>query len=434
MIEREKETVGSGGLLCDEMGLGKTLSTVSLLLNKPVAHTLILGPLAVLDQWAAVVKTTALALFLIVGGTWTQVHGSVRRGRVYIANYEKLIFNSKLFKEISWGRLVCDEAHMIRNYKSKKFIAIKKLKFTHKWFLTGTPIVNRIQDLGALMRLLIRANPKTATTEKAVEWMGLYALQRTTSQLRESLTLCPEPIVHKHQLEFKTEEEAVFYRGVQGILAEALEELMSQDRMDMIMFLALLIRLRQLSTHPQVYIESRRKQLGKAYKRGDWVGDSTKTEAIVNILKEDAEPHGFVIFCHFNEEINVLKERLEREGANVFVYNGSMSAAQRTAVIEETKEVSDKNVVLLAQIQTAGTGLNLQHMDRVIFTSPWWTAALMDQAVGRVVRLGQGKQVHVHHLALVEEQTINIDEYINERVEGKRDLCAQLLAAANHDL
>lgn len=434
MIEREKETVGSGGLLCDEMGLGKTLSTVSLLLNKPVAHTLILGPLAVLDQWAAVIKTTSLALFLMVGGVWKKVHGSVRRGRVYIANYEKLVFCISQFKLIQWDRLVCDEAHMIRNYQSKKFIALKKLKFTHKWFLTGTPIVNRVQDLGALMRLLIRANPKAATTEKAVEWMGRYALQRTTSQLRESLTLCPEPIVHKHALEFKTEEEAIFYRGVQGIIAEALEELMEQDRMDMIMFLALLIRLRQLSTHPQVYIESRRKQLGKAYKREDWVGDSTKTEAIVNILNEDAEPHGFVIFCHFNEEIAILKERIEREGALVFVYNGSMSAAQRTAVIEETKILTDKNVVLLAQIQTAGTGLNLQHLDRVIFTSPWWTAALMDQAVGRVVRLGQEKQVHVHYLSLVEEKTINIDAYINERVESKRDLCTQLLAAANHDL
>jgi SNF2 family DNA or RNA helicase len=92
------------------------------------------------------------------------------------------------------------------------------------------------------------------------------------------------------------------------------------------------------------------------------------------------------------------------------------------------------HVVLLAQIQTAGTGLNLQFMDRIIFTSSWWTAALMDQAVGRIVRLGQKKQVHVHHLTLKEDEAINIDEYINERVEVKRDLCTELLAAANHSL
>jgi SNF2 family DNA or RNA helicase len=434
MIERENETIGSGGLLCDEMGLGKTFSTIGLFLNKKVENTLILGPLAVLDQWAAAIKKTSIALFVVEKGVWKHVHGFARHGCVYIANYEKLIFIPSQFKAISWDRLVCDEAHMIRNYKSEKFIALKKLKFKHKWFLTGTPIVNRVQDLGALMRLLIRANPLAATTQKGIEWMGQYALQRTTEQLRESLTLCPEPIVHSHHLDFKTEEEASFYRGIQGKLAEALQQLMEQDRMDMIMFLALLTRLRQLSTHPQVYISSRRKQLGKAYTREDWVGDSTKTEAIVNILNEDAEPHGFVIFCHFNEEIQILKERLQEEGAVVYEYNGSMTPAQRTAVIEQTKKVTDKNVVLLAQIQTAGTGLNLQHLDRVIFTSPWWTAALMDQAVGRVVRLGQEKQVHVHYLALVEEETINIDSYINERVETKRDLCTQLLAAANHEL
>jgi uncharacterized membrane protein len=58
----------------------------------------------------------------------------------------------------------------------------------------------------------------------------------------------------------------------------------------------------------------------------------------------------------------------------------------------------------------------------------------MDQAVGRVVRLGQKEQVHIHHISLKEEEemSINIDDYINERVETKRELCTQLLAAAKH--
>jgi hypothetical protein len=73
-------------------------------------------------------------------------------------------------------------------------------------------------------------------------------------------------------------------------------------------------------------------------------------------------------------------------------------------------------------------------MDRVIFTSSWWTAALMDQAVGRVVRLGQNKIVNVHYLMFKEEDSLNIDTYINTRVEGKRTICSQLLTAANHSV
>ena len=98
--------------------------------------------------------------------------------------------------------------------------------------------------------------------------------------------------------------------------------------------------------------------------------------------------------------------------------------------------VGGRHVILLAQLQSAGTGLNLQFMDRVMFTTPWWTAALMDQAVGRVQRLGQTREVVVHHLMLSEEMdtSLNIDDYMNERVEAKRALCETLLKAADHTL
>jgi hypothetical protein len=59
----------------------------------------------------------------------------------------------------------------------------------------------------------------------------------------------------------------------------------------------------------------------------------------------------------------------------------------------------------------------------------------MDQAVGRVVRMGQKNKVQVHHISLKEEElSINIDDYINERVEIKRDLCLEVLTAANHSI
>jgi SNF2 family DNA or RNA helicase len=58
----------------------------------------------------------------------------------------------------------------------------------------------------------------------------------------------------------------------------------------------------------------------------------------------------------------------------------------------------------------------------------------MDQAVARVVRLGQSRPVVIHHLTLEEEEenSINIDKYINERVKYKRSLCKELLEASNH--
>ena len=109
----------SGGLLCDEMGLGKTYTTLGLLANAPVNSTLILGPLAVLRQWVTAAKDTPFAIYEMVKGQWTRAHGHPSAPRIYITNYDKLISNPSLFK-VGFQRLVCDEAHILRNSKSEK--------------------------------------------------------------------------------------------------------------------------------------------------------------------------------------------------------------------------------------------------------------------------------------------------------------------------
>jgi len=86
---------------------------------------------------------------------------------------------------------------------------------------------------------------------------------------------------------------------------------------------------------------------------------------------------------------------------------------------------------MLIQLQAGGVGLNLQEYDRIIFISPWWTSALIDQAVARAVRMGQKKVVHVYHLHLEAEQenTINIDAMVNEKAEQKRVMLKKLFAS-----
>ena len=125
--------------------------------------------------------------------------------------------------------------------------------------------------------------------------------------------------------------------------------------------------------------------------------------------------------------------RLETNVELVQQYHGGLTAAQKQDVIERSHMpvAEGKQEVLLVQLQSGGTGLNLQHFDQIIFTGPWWTKALMEQAVGRAVRIGQKKVVTVYNLHLKEEGAINIDTYMFDKANSKGEMCKKALLMAN---
>jgi SNF2 family DNA or RNA helicase len=114
------------------------------------------------------------------------------------------------------------------------------------------------------------------------------------------------------------------------------------------------------------------------------------------------------------------------------LYSGALSPKEKKEAIETSKEmlIGSQQEVLLVQLQSGGVGLNLQHCDRIVFMGPWWTAALMDQAIGRAVRIGQNERVEVHRLILKEEASMNIDKKMLVAAERKRDLCNRFLDIA----
>src|SRR5690606_32304697 len=55
---------------------------------------------------------------------------------------------------VRFNRIILDEAHNLKNRNSKTAKACYELEATHRWVLTGTPIVNRLEDLFSLVRFL----------------------------------------------------------------------------------------------------------------------------------------------------------------------------------------------------------------------------------------------------------------------------------------
>ena len=436
-MERESSTGRGGGLICDEMGLGKTITTLGLMLNNPLKNTLLLCPLAVVQQWIDAAAEAEMSVFALRSDGWNWVKGPKNAEvGIFITNSDK-IKSAYSFLRLPWDRIVLDEAHQLRNAKGDKYKKLTKLKRYNTWCLTGTPLVNRLNDIGALLHLI---NPKIKSDENRLGilkgYMETYAIARTVEQLRPKLPVSPmDADVYVKELPFESDAEAHFYRGIQGALAEQLQRLMHAHDTNMTAVFTILLRLRQLSIHPQIYIDAKRRQLGHLYERPDWVGGSAKINSLLSLLKSQTEGHSWVVYTNFKDEMQLLKSILEQEEcvSQVLTYSGELPLDKRTEVIQQTKNFdysSGKQQVLLLQIHCGGTGLNLQHMDRIVFLSPWWTAALMDQAIGRVQRIGQTRKVEVHYLRLKETEGMNIDEKMFDKVEFKRELCSIMLKSA----
>ncbi|XP_070137221.1 transcription termination factor 2 isoform X2 [Drosophila bipectinata] len=70
-----------------------------------------------------------------------------------VSEYRKYGSKSLLFA-VNWHRVILDEAHIIRNTKTIGCFSICQLRAVHHWALTGTPIQNRAIDVFALMQFL----------------------------------------------------------------------------------------------------------------------------------------------------------------------------------------------------------------------------------------------------------------------------------------
>lgn len=438
-----RERAGGGGLLCDDMGLGKTIQIAGLIKNavsRPREANLLVAPVAVLEQWKAVARRAGFTVLVPreSGYSW-MTEGPVKSQlapHLHIIGYERALRSKILLTAYPFQRVIYDEAHRIASDNTSTTVA-ELIKAPHKWLLTGTPIVNRLKDLYVLLKVAADVNNTSLPTLSALApHLKEFILCRTMDQLRASIPDAPpKPEYHTLTLDFTTEEEAEFYRGIQGIITRRWRALASEGGAGAALAkLQLFMKLRQISLHPQVYIAAQKKRLKNLYERPDWLGSSTKFDALCKLLRGAEASHKWIFFCHFRAEMELLQETLKAESCvdAVHLYHGGMTAKEKQDVLDRTilPTAEGKQEVLLVQLQSGGAGLNLQHFDRVVFTGPWWTSAIMQQAVGRAVRIGQHKIVKVFQLRLAEEATTNIDTYMYDKAETKAELCTATLTQA----
>jgi SNF2 family DNA or RNA helicase len=235
-------------------------------------------------------------------------------------------------------------------------------------------------------------------------------LRRTMAELRGTMdSLPPAPVFENHDLTIPSgsKEGRLF-----NALCNQLQNAMDSKTVSGLIKLELYLRIQQFLVHPQIYIESMRTKFKGAYPRPDWTASATKWSAVMTeVSKAITDKVPVIVFCNFRAEMDKMVVAATDAGGAVWAIRGGMGSEKVGEAVTAARAAATEGrpVVVVVQIVSGGCGLNLQFCRRVLFLSQHWNPAVVHQAVGRAVRIGQTAAVSVHTFRVVDSVLDNLD-------------------------
>ncbi|XP_067262765.1 probable global transcription activator SNF2L1 [Chanodichthys erythropterus] len=427
---------GINGILADEMGLGKTLQTIALLgylkhyRNIPGPH-MVLVPKSTLHNWMNEFKrwVPTLKAVCLIGNKDDRaafIRDVMMPGEwdVCVTSYEMVIREKSVFKKFNWRYLVIDEAHRIKNEKSKLSEIVREFKTTNRLLLTGTPLQNNLHELWSLLNFLLPDVFNSASDfdswfdtnnclgdQKLVERLHAvlrpFLLRRIKAEVEKSLPPKKEVKIYlglsKMQREWYTR-----------ILMKDIDILNSAGKMDKMRLLNILMQLRKCCNHPYLFDGA---EPGPPYTTDTHlVINSGKMVALDKLLPKVQEQGSRVlIFSQMTRVLDILEDYCMWRGFEYCRLDGNTPHEAREQAIDAFNAPNSSKFIFMLSTRAGGLGINLATADVVILYDSDWNPQVDLQAMDRAHRIGQKKPVKVFRL--ITDNTV--EERIVERAEMK---------------
>ena len=434
-------------LLADEPGLGKTAQA---LLAAQVANAyplLAIVPNVVKTNWAREAQMwTPSRSVTVIHGDGQTVDGFAD---IMVVNYEVLDRHVEWMGEHGFRSLVVDEAHYIKNKKSQRSQNVLEVSERVRrrvarpllMALTGTPLINDIDDFRAIWQVLgwIEEKKPGNTLMAALEQTELtpadHAFYPAARQavidlgiVRRRKVDVAENIPARRIADLPVELEGAVGRSIRDAEQQLAKRLVAR-------YQAALEHRRLGSTDDRVDLELVRRVAERELAEGGeaTTGDNVfamvrrigqaKAELAADYAVQLARSAGKVVF--FARHLDVMDTALEimaRRGVGATSIRGDQTRTARDRAIDAFVNDPDTHVIVCS-VTAAGVGINLQVASNVVLAELSWTNAEQTQAIDRVHRIGQSEPVTAWRI--IAAQTV--DAKIAELIDNKAGLAARAL-------
>ncbi|MGJ9423053.1 DEAD/DEAH box helicase [Aeromicrobium sp. CF3.5] len=444
-------------LLADEPGLGKTAQALLAAHAADAYPLLVVAPNVVKTNWAREVEMWT------PGRTATVIHGNGDTidgfADIVVINYEVLDRHVGWLGELGFRGMVVDEAHFIKNKSSQRSQQVmqvaerirKRAGRPLMMALTGTPLINTIEDFRTIWQFLGWIDEKKPRSElmTALEQTGKTPLDHGFYGAARQAVI-DRGIVRRRKVDVAADIPArriadipVDLEGEVGrSIAEAERKLV--ERM-----------LRRYDTGAAAKAEARSSAISDTidadlvrrvatWERED--NQNSKDEENVfammrrigqakaglaaDYTAQLARNVGKVVF--FAKHVDVMdaaEASFSQRGIRYTSIRGDQSKAAREKAIDGF--MNDPEVkVIVCSVTAAGVGINLQVASDVVLAELSWTDAEQTQAIDRVHRIGQDKPVTAWRI--IAAQTI--DGRIAELIDSKAGLAARALDGSDGEI
>ncbi|MDR2795253.1 MAG: DEAD/DEAH box helicase, partial [Spirochaetaceae bacterium] len=420
-------------IIADDMGLGKTIQAIAVLLRLKAdglcgggKRSLVVAPAALLENWERELRRFAPSVSV------RRYHGKERAladgAEVFLTTYQTAVRDKSVLCGEDFALLIVDEAHLLKNARTRGSKTVKALQARFKVALSGTPVENRLEDMRSLFDLILPgylggAEQFRGEFRRPIEVMrdkdAARRLREITSPFllrrlktdKSIISDLPEKITTDEYAALE-KEQAALYESVVKVNMEKLDRLSDnkeQAPARSALILQLLTSLKQICGHPRVY-DKESPALSRL---------SGKATLLLTLLQEILDGgERVLIFSQYVETLECLAAIIRNEaGEAAPLYHGGMSQAKRAAVVDAFQNGGGANI-LLVSLRAGGLGLNLTAASRVIHYDLWYNPAVEAQATDRAFRIGQKRNVFVHRLITKN----SFEERIDAMLKSKKEL------------
>ncbi|KAI3379574.1 hypothetical protein SNEBB_007410 [Seison nebaliae] len=429
------------GILADEMGLGKTLQTISMIgyLKIFLGRTkpfLVIVPKSTLNNWKMEFEKwcPSLNVFILFGTKdERELMGldkmkNNRQWDVVITTYELVIIERHFFRPFKWEYLVIDEAHRLKNEKSRLAVIVRRIKATHRLLLTGTPLQNNLHELWALLNFLVpeifdssddfdtwfdtnTCLDNQELVERLHAILKPFLLRRLKSEVEK--TLKPKEEVKLYVKMAKLQKETykrILLRELEYIIPKSTTS--SSNSLSAIRLNNILMQLRKCANHPYMIpgIEP-----GPPYTTDEHLIESSGKLLLLDklLFRLKEEGRRILLFSGMVRLLDILEDYLLFRKYSYRRLDGTTSHQDRYKTIDEFNKENSSIFIFIISTRAGGLGINLATADTVIFYDSDWNPQVDLQATDRAHRIGQKGIVKVFRLLSdqsVDERIINLAE------------------------